>query len=362
MMQPPRRRAAGPLRWPALALLALALALLPSIHAQAAPARQAGRPPAPPPLCSDGQNSLGGTVRSAAGEPVANMQVFLVKPEAGRPPSAAVVGWVMYQATTGADGTYLVDKVCDDGYYVMARPDPAQGHGFYDADGDHQPDLVTLGPDRRQATGIDITLSGMAPRAPSPPGSPGAPPSPLPGCRADPGTIEGTVSDATGAAAAGARVLVIGEDHASATRADGEGRYRVPGLCAGSYLVIALQRTGSQLLHGIYDPDGDGQPDPVDLAAGAMSATGIDITVRPLGVNPFAALIGCPQLRGLSGGPQGVLDQAGDPASYRLAPGAPLCRAIDDVASLTGDWPMLDLWPGAGPGPAPLDLASAGIE
>jgi hypothetical protein len=48
------------------------------------------------------------------------------------------------------------------------------------------------------------------------------------------------------------------------------------GLCEGTYRVKAGLRGAG---HGVYDADGDGRGDPVELTADALDATGIDISL-----------------------------------------------------------------------------------
>jgi hypothetical protein len=84
--------------------------------------------------------------------------VFVARQGEQGPPAyhAILAGPGAYTVTNVADGNYVVGAYMDlDG--DMAAPEPDEPLAFYDPNGDHQPDLVTVhgGP----VTGIDIALS-----------------------------------------------------------------------------------------------------------------------------------------------------------------------------------------------------------
>ena len=90
--------------------------------------------------------------------------------------------------------------------------------------------------------------------------------------------VTGRLTGPDGQPVAGAQVLIAdpsGENHQDS--ADGVGAFSISGLCPGYYQAMAfLEHPGGMLL-GFYDPDGDGQPDWLDLTALREPPGGIDI-------------------------------------------------------------------------------------
>jgi|GEM_PF-6080832 hypothetical protein len=224
-------------------------------------------PPGPEDPCKDGKGVITGTVTDADGNPVAGAEVM-------------VSGWWdLFMGETDDSGVYRAEGLCagdftvEAGYWDESRPDRLLA-GFYDSDGDGEPDAVTLAEDGSVVSGIDITLELVEMDMPElPPAS----------CDNPQGVISGAVTDEDGDPVAGAEVMVVGMTGFAMVETDENGLYRAEDLCAGDFMVQAAvfdESNPDQLALGCYDADGDGEPDMVNLAEDDSTASGIDITLH----------------------------------------------------------------------------------
>jgi hypothetical protein len=233
-----------------------------------------GPTPAPPPAaCAGPRGTIGGLVKDMDGHAVAGAQV-------------QVVGLHAYQQVeTGTDGRYAFGQLCSGSYQLVAYvDDPAKAQvGVYDADGDGTPDDVNLTDAVPGATGIDITLRSYDP----------VPEPQLPTCANAQGSVEGVVTDKAGHAVADAEVAIFTDTGAYTTvRSDDQGHYRTAQLCSGGYMAVGYKWIGQNDVQlGVYDIDGDGQPDTIQLTDAQPAARGIDITLQPEQMPPLQSAV-----------------------------------------------------------------------
>lgn len=253
------RRPWTPTRTLVLAVFGL---LFLALAAPAAAQRREPQPPSQPAPCQ-GSGSIAGTVRDAAGAPVAGADVMAYgereEPLLGR---------------SDADGSYRLEQACAGDHVVLAYLDDAQPLvGFYDVGADGEPDIVTLAADDTAVGGIDIVLSEMEVVIG---------PDPLPAACASPeGRVSGRLLDAAGQGIGGAEVQIYGQNAFVSTVSEADGSYTAAGLCAGSYLAFAWDQDPTQPRMGFYDGNGDLEPDELSLAADDTAVSGIDIVLHP---------------------------------------------------------------------------------
>ncbi len=245
------------------------------------PNQQPTATPIPAPSCEQIRGGITGQVTDANG-PVEGVRVM-----ASRSTAAGTNGRVFVD-TTDADGRYGIGLACAGQWTVAATKELPNAilYGFYDADGDDQPDPVELTVFEAMAEDIDIQLSSR----PSTPTQPNPPACPLDG------SIEGVVTGSNGQPIPGASIRLIDGRTVSPITASGQnavtgedGSYRVTGLCEGSYLVAAMVSTMNSRRGEarFYDPDGNGEPNFVRLDNNTPDAAGIDIEHD--GVTPLVA-------------------------------------------------------------------------
>lgn len=253
------RRPASPIR----SLIPAAFGLL--FLAVAAPAAAQGREPHPParPESCQGSGSIAGTVRDAAGAPVAGADVMAYSeqetPLTGR---------------SSADGSYRLQQACAGDYLVLAYRDHAQPlYGFYDLGADGEPDPVNLAADDAAVSGIDILLSQIEVVI-----GPGPQPA---ACASPQGRISGRLLDGEGRPVGGAEVQVYGENGFASAVSEADGSYAAAGLCAGAYLAFAWDQDPTQPRMGFYTAADDFEPDEVRLATDDAAVSGIDMVLQP---------------------------------------------------------------------------------
>lgn len=215
-----------------------------------------------PPSCPGGQGSIAGTLRDEAGAAVADAEVM----------AYSEAGDVLYGQGDGS-GQYRLEQACAGRYVVLAYRDgnPAL-LGFHDADQDGEPDEVLLASNDSAISGIDIVLTD---------GEVVIGPEPVPTTCADPrGKILGRVLDAQGQGVAGIEVQVYGDTGMALALSQEDGSYQAEGLCAGAFLVFAWDQDPANPRMGMYDADGDLNPDEVQLAADDASANGVDLVLQ----------------------------------------------------------------------------------
>lgn len=143
--------------------------------------------------------------------------------------------------------------------------------GVHDADGDGDPDLLTLAAGTR-LQGIDITLRL------SPAGEPQTPTCPGPTA-----ALSAELLDEGGQALPGATLHLFGPlGPLYEASADGSGIVALDGICPGFYQAAASFEGGPATLLGFYDPDDDGQPDWIDLSDPGAGGAMLRIRLRPV--------------------------------------------------------------------------------
>jgi hypothetical protein len=243
-------------------------------------------------VCSDGTATVTGTVRDEAGQPVGDAEVA-----AFLPMDDVLVGYA--GAMSAADGGYRLTALCA-GENIVAgfkEQDESLLFGFWDSDGDGNPDPITLSAGQT-VDGINLVLAHVEIAPPD-----GA-------CRDADGTVQGTVRDEAGQPVADALVIALGDQGGYGEASSGaDGRYTLSGLCLGQHEVYAQHSAGDAIRVGAYDADGDGLPDPVELTAADPSADGIDISlaaVEPVPAPPAGCEDGPGTLSGTLTGPGGA--------------------------------------------------------
>lgn len=170
-------------------------------------------------------------------------------------------------------GTYEISGLCAGDHLVAALLlDPPDGawEGFYDADGDGEPDVLALGPGSRR-TGIDITL------APAP--GAGAEP---PVCPGPTSSLRAQLRDEDGQLLEGATLQLYGPlGSVYEAQSDPSGEVGLDSLCPGYYQAAATFDDGAILRFGLYDPNGDDLPDWLDLSDPQQPAPTIGIRLVP---------------------------------------------------------------------------------
>lgn len=231
----------------------------------AAPASAQQPEPFPPGSCAAGRGGIAGTLRDRAGAPVADAELMAYNEQGD------------YLGGRSDDsGRYRLERACAGDYVVVGFRDTSPALlGFYDPDGDGEPDGVVLAKDDSQAGGIDLVLSeeeAIVEPAPQP-----AP------CEHPAGEISGRVLDSAGLAVASAEVQVVSDNGgmAQATSLQ-DGSYKAKGLCAGTYMAAAWDEDPGPSLLGFFDSDEDGRPDEIPLAADDALVGGIDIVLQPM--------------------------------------------------------------------------------
>lgn len=234
----------------------------------------------PPPAPAPGEGVIAGVVRLPGDEPQADAQVELhpvsvlpLLPAPGADVGAALADRPSQQALrsaiTGPDGRYRFEGLEDGEYVLLAvHEDRATGRvrlGFRGDEGD----ALVLREGRRVAEDVDLWLALEI-----------GPPSPPQGaCAARGGSIQGRVTREDGTPVQDAAVWPIGPGPVGPpVITDASGDYRALDLCLEIYWGIWA---GGEPGIGVYDPDGDGEPDPVPLSPAAPAAVGIDIVLRP---------------------------------------------------------------------------------
>jgi protocatechuate 3,4-dioxygenase beta subunit len=268
-----------------LTLVLLAVLLVGGVFASSATAAGPGR--GNPQRCQDPNGSISGVVSDANG-PVAGAHVTAGRALAfGRPgphglgdaeASLSLDGDELdagrggggKSAETDENGAYTIDGLCAGNYLVSAGKRDV-GVGSYDSDNDGKPNPVELTADAPAATAINITLA--IPQRPTP----------VPACENGQGTISGAVTDKDGNAVEGATVRAGGRGSKAEATTDASGNYTLTGLCNGSYHVSAHK---ADVGGGHYDADANGRPDTVELADGANTATGINISLKLMQCEP----------------------------------------------------------------------------
>lgn len=222
-----------------------------------------GQPePAP---CDTPIGSVAGRVFESDGQtPAVDVKVVLGTTEL----SDAWGQSLRYYVEPDAAGRYRVEELCPAEYELFAYSADADGPtgeawGIYDPDGDGQPDSVAITLDDPAAEDIDLTMSSSGPE-------------PVATCQDGQGVIEGHVLDEDGQAVAGAQVQISGPSMVG-LETDEQGVYRAEGLCEGDYALAALDLDTGRV--GIYDADGDDQPDTVELSANLLAVSDIDIVL-----------------------------------------------------------------------------------
>ena len=221
--------------------------------------------------CDAGTGSISGQISLADGRVVPGATVLAMSADG-----------FMIETASAEDGAYSIDSLCDGDYVVFAAIATAAGElaGVYDPDGDEEPDVVTLAEGSSVAEDIDIVLM----REPTGIGGPGTPrePSPAPEpCDDGTGSISGSVFTLDGTVVEGASVVAVSDRGGYGEAETGaDGAYSIDSLCAGEYIVIAYGDDGDVKWAGMYDVDGDEEPDMVTLTDEASStAENIDITL-----------------------------------------------------------------------------------
>lgn len=221
--------------------------------------------------CDDGAGSISGAITLADGRVVPGAAVLAMSADG-----------LMIETASAEDGTYSIASLCDGDYVVFAAIATAAGElaGVYDADGDEEPDVITLDEGSLIAEDIDIVLM----REPTGIGGPGTPRDPGPApepCEDGTGSISGSVFTLDGTVVEGASVTAVSDRGGYGEAETGaDGTYSIDSLCAGEYIVIAYGDDGDVKWAGMYDVDGDEEPDMVTLTDEiSSSAENIDITL-----------------------------------------------------------------------------------
>ncbi|KQY42827.1 hypothetical protein ASD18_17715 [Cellulomonas sp. Root137] len=187
--------------------------------------------------------AITGTVTDAAGDPVADANVFL-SPSTG----GAIVG-----ATTGVDGTYRAAGLTAGSYRVQfqgATGSLLRGEYYDNAHEYMDADLVTS-TGSGTVTGVDAQLEPA-------------------------GAVEGRVLDADGHPVANAWVMAsprfAGAGYVNSTTTDSEGYYSLGGLAPGSWAFQVQAPTGSAWANEWYlDAGGSDSATPVTITAGVRT-------------------------------------------------------------------------------------------
>jgi hypothetical protein len=210
--------------------------------------------------------------------------------------------------------SYTLIGLPDDSYFVAAfldvngngEPDGDEPQAEYDADNDGNPDLVPVS-DGGAVTDMDIVLEDPTPPPPEPGPSPETPtveptqePTPEPPTLAatSTGSISGTIAysgSLTGTIHVGAYINME-QPPVGSTQIAAPGEYEIAGLNDGDYHVHAFldtdplgQPPGPEDPKACYDPNGDGNPNPVTVSGGSNTAD-IDITLED--PPPTGAIVG----------------------------------------------------------------------
>lgn len=192
---------------------------------------------------------IAGTVTDADGHPVSGADIFTSSDDGASG-----------NATTGADGSYIVHALPDGTYRLHVDP-PADGnyleHWYGSASSD--PDGVDAVPIQiagADVAGIDVILeSGV--------------------------TMSGTIRDSDGHPLAGLTIAANGDVGRSAI-SDGSGAYTIGGLVAGSYSETVVPPDGSDFVYGPVVDGNVGLPedDATQVDVGPAGLTGQDIVAR----------------------------------------------------------------------------------
>lgn len=190
-------------------------------------------------------SAIEGRVVNAAGEPIADVCVYVWSTESDDSGQVCTGVDGHYRTTGVAAGTYNVEFNANDTPYLSAY----YGGGAYPG----TPVTTVLGQD---TLGIDATLARGA-------------------------TIAGTVTDnATGAPLEGVWVTASTGDDSTSVRTDAEGHYRTGGLRTGEALVSFWDPSGRGYLEAVYTlPSTAPEPTPVAVVVG-QDVTGIDIGLQ----------------------------------------------------------------------------------
>lgn len=299
--------------------------------------------PAPgQPACSITDGSIAGVVTGPDGGPPSADPATTVLVEASS--STAATPGHSASVETAADGSFLLEDLCEGEYYVKASLLSADGSvlafGYYVSDPNARASAVVIGEDDRNKEGIDIRLMhrGVQPR---PTAVPTARP---PLCDWSEGEVAGAVLQANGNAAIGATLFLSGASTGSGrgpvytTHADRVGAYGFEDICAGDYIVTAqlLDAAGTIRGRGYYDADGDGQPDVIAIGMDRPSLEGIDIVLgASVSPTPVPQPSGCQLVGSISGV---ALDPSGDPMA-----GVRVLAEPQDAAALTAAGPRMAL-------------------
>ena len=215
--------------------------------------------------------SIRGQLTDADGSAVAGAIVSIHRLVGGIEPAVKV--------TSDASGAYEVGGLCAGEYKAFALIESAMQviYGYYDPDGDDVPDTILLPEPWTIAESIDIALIYEF----LGPGAGAVAPIPVPAlCSGSGLRIEGQVRwDRS--PVEGIQVMAFGDSGATAGLSVADGTYALEDLCAEYYVIFASVGDPPMPI-GAYDPDGDGDPNFVDMTSvGIRSGIDIEIFVPP---------------------------------------------------------------------------------